>query len=425
MESNLPIEPGSNWAGNYRYKAMRLYHPQTVAEIQDLVKKLDKVKALGSRHCFNGIADSSSAQISTESLDQVDIDQKGMTVTLGSGLRYGQFCSELDVRGFALHNLASLPHISVVGACATATHGSGMTNRNLGASVSALEIVSGTGELVTLNRNNGDLLSGAIVNLGALGVVTKISLDIEKSFSVRQDVFQNLPLGELKDNFDEVMSSGYSVSLFTDWQDQSIDQVWIKRRSDGDTKPLPNRFFGAIAASEQRHPLPGISAANCTEQMGVAGPWYERLPHFKMGFTPSRGDELQSEYFVSRQNAVDAISAIEKKSDLIGPHLLVSEIRTIAADHQWLSTCYKQDTVAIHFTWKPNLAEVNNLLPVIEAELAPFDARPHWGKLFTTSPKVLRTLYEKLPDFVELLRTYDPHGKFRNDFLDKYIYGVS
>ena len=423
MAWSTPREPASNWAGNYRYKSNHLYRPQTVSEIQDLVKKLDKVKALGSRHCFNDIADSPSAQISTQDLNRsISIDENAMTVTIPSGLRYGQFCAELHERGYALHNLASLPHVSVVGACATATHGSGVTNGNLGTAISGLEFVSGTGDLVTLNRlENHDLLNGAIVNLGAFGVVTKITLDIETTYSVRQDVFQNLALAELKDNFDQIMSSGYSVSLFTTWRDKAIDQIWIKRRVNLDAKELPKDFFGATSATDQLHPLRDISAENCTEQMGIAGAWYERLPHFKMGFTPSNGDELQSEYFVPKRNAVDAILALEKMHDLIGPYLLVSEIRTIAADDQWLSPCYKQDCVAIHFTWKPDMKAVGNLLPVIENELAPYSARPHWGKLFTTSPDVLLLLYERLTDFAALLKNYDPESKFRNNFLDTYI----
>ena len=420
MEPKTSDEPGSNWAGNYRYKAKNLYHPHTVGEIRNLVAKLDKVKALGSRHCFNDIADSPLAQISTEHLDQIAIDEDVMTVTLGSGLRYGQFCPELDRRGYALHNLASLPHISVAGAIATATHGSGVTNGNLGTAVSELEFVSGTGELVTLNRRkNSDLLSGAIVNLGALGVVTKITLDIERTFSVRQDVFENLAFAELTENFDEIMLSGYSVSLFTNWQDQTIDQVWVKRRFADCMKDLPSELFGARAATDHVMPVSGNSGENRTDQMGIPGPWHERLPHFKMGFTPSSGDELQSEYFVPRHNAIDAILALEKLHKQIGPLLQVSEIRCIAADDQWLSPCFKQDCVAFHFTWKPDAEAVGKLLPVIEAELAPYKARPHWGKVFTTSPKVLRSLYERLPDFIELAKTYDPLGKFRNDFIDR------
>ncbi len=423
MESNKPSEPGSNWAGNYRYKAKHLYRPHTVGDVQDLVKKLDKVKAVGSRHCFNDIADSPSAQISTENLNQVSIDEDAMTVTIGSGLRYGQFCPELDARGYALHNLASLPHISVAGACATATHGSGITNGNLGTAVSGIEFISGTGELVTLNRReNDDLLGGAIANLGAFGVVTKITLDIEKTYAVRQDVFQSLAFEELSKNFDEIMSSGYSVSLFTNWQDQSIDQVWVKRRIDESTKDLPGDLFGAKAATDHVMPVSGNSGENRTDQMGIPGPWHERLPHFKMGFTPSSGDEIQSEYFVPKQNAVDAILAIERLHAQIGPILQVSEIRTIAADDQWLSPCYKQDSVAFHFTWKPNAEAVGKLLPVIEAELAPYQARPHWGKVFTTSPTVLRSLYERLSDFIDLAKMYDPEGKFRNAYIDKCIF---
>lgn len=413
-----------NWAGNYEYKAENLYSPKSVEEVQALVKKLDKQKALGSCHCFNNIADSPMNQISTQNLNKViSIDEKANTMTVEAGARYGQFAPQLDKKGFALHNLASLPHISVAGACSTATHGSGVKNGNLATAVRGLEFVNANGDVVNLSRDkDGETFNGAVVGLGALGIITKVTLDIQKTYQVRQDLFQDLPLQSLKDHFDEILSSGYSVSLFTDWQNQNISQVWIKRRVEADTKPMAADFYGAKAATKNLHPITKLSAENCTEQMGVAGPWYERLPHFKMGFTPSSGEELQTEYFIPRENALDAILALEKKGSLIFPQLMITEIRTIAADNYWMSPCYKQDCVAIHFTWKQNPAEVILILPVLEAELAPFKPRPHWGKVFTMAPLVIHERYEKLPDFLQLIKNYDPQGKFRNAYLDLNIY---
>lgn len=413
-----------NWAGNYTYKAKNLYEPKTAEEVQALVKELDLQKALGSCHCFNNIADSPLNQISTKYLNQpIEIDTESKTVTLGAGTKYGDFAPELHKKGYALHNLASLPHISVAGACATATHGSGMTNGNLATAVTAIELVNGNGDIVQLKKGTHDeIFNGAVVNLGALGIITKITLDIQETYNVRQDVFQNLPLQSLADNFDAILSSGYSVSLFTDWQDQVISQVWIKRRTDSEIKDFGDDFYGASVADRNLHPITELSAENCTEQMGVPGPWYDRLPHFKMGFTPSSGEELQSEYFVPRENALEAILALEKMRDQIYPQLMITEIRSIAADNLWMSPCYQQDCIAIHFTWKQHVEEVGNLLPHIEAVLEPFNARPHWGKVFAMAPKMLKSRYEKLPDFLSLLKRYDPAGKFKNDYLDLNIY---
>ncbi|MEN9611043.1 MAG: hypothetical protein RLZZ628_1857 [Bacteroidota bacterium] len=413
-----------NWAGNYTYKAEQLHEPKTVEAVQALVKKLDKQKALGSCHCFNDIADSPAHQISALQLNKVlAIDDKSMTITVEGGAKYGQFAPELHQKGYALHNLASLPHISVAGACSTATHGSGVKNGNLASAVAALELITPNGDLVQFSRaKDGDNFNGAVVGLGGLGFITKVTLDMQKTFNVRQDLFQDLPLQSLKDHFDAILSAGYSVSLFTDWQKQIISQVWVKRRVEADTKPMGADFYGAKAATKNLHPITALSAENCTEQMGVAGAWYERLPHFKMGFTPSSGEELQSEFFVPRQNALDAILALEKKRDWITPQLMITEIRTIAADNLWMSPAYKQDCVAIHFTWKQHIPEVMALLPMIEAELEPFKYRPHWGKLFTIAPSVLHARYEKFPDFLKLLNTYDPKGKLRNAYLDKHIY---
>jgi len=416
-----------NWAGNLEYSTARVHTSSSLDQVQDYVKTENKLKVLGTRHCFNNIADSKDAFLSLKPMDQViAIDKAKRTVTVGAGITYGQLCPYLDRNGFALHNLASLPHISVAGACTTATHGSGQKNGNLATAASALEIVRADGNVVNLSRERDrETFNGAVVGLGALGVLTKVTLDIQPSFMMRQYVYENLPLGELKDHFDAIESSGYSVSLFTDWQKQRVNEVWIKSRVEaGQAFHATPDFFGAKLATRNLHPIAELSAENCTEQMGVPGPWFERLPHFRMGFTPSAGKELQSEYFVPGPHAVEAILAVERLRDHVSPSLLISEIRTIAADSLWMSPCYEQDCVTIHFTWKPDWPAVSKLLPMIEKELAPFDARPHWGKLFTISPAELKRIYKRMPDFVEVSKRYDPQGKFRNEYLNKNIFST-
>ena len=414
-----------NWAGNLDYSSDRLYATASLEQVQDYVKKESKLKVLGTRHCFNNIADSKDGFLSLKPMDKViALDPAKHTVTVGAGITYGQLCPYLDSKGFALHNLASLPDISVAGACSTATHGSGEKNGNLATAASGLEMVTASGDVVNLSRERDrGTFPGAVVGLGALGVITKVTLDIQPTFLMRQYVYENLPLIQLKDHFDAIESSGYSVSLFTDWQKQRINEVWIKSRvEEGQAFHATPEFFGATLATRNLHPIAELSAENCTEQMGVPGPWYERLPHFRMGFTPSAGKELQSEYFVPRQHAVEAILAVERLREQVSPHLLISEIRAIAADELWLSPCYEQPCVTIHFTWKQDWPAVRKLLPVIEKELVPFRARPHWGKLFTTSPAELKDIYKKMPEFVELSKKYDPQGKFRNEYLNKNIF---
>lgn len=411
-----------NWAGNYIYQAPNLHAPKSVEELKDLVKKLDRQKALGSRHCFNNIADSPLNQISTQHLNKVvAIDQAAKTVTVEGGIRYGDLAPRLEREGFALHNLASLPHISVVGACATATHGSGVRNKNLSCAVAGLELITPSGEEVKLTREDPEFY-GAIVNLGALGIISRVTLDVEPTFQVQQEVFQDLPLHAAAENFDAVMSGGYSVSMFTDWMDEKVNQVWVKRKVSNDMKDLGSDYYGAKPATKDLHPITRISAENCTAQLGVPGPWYERLPHFKMGFTPSSGAELQSEFFVPKENAADALLALEQKKGLINPQLLISEIRCIAADELWLSPAYQKDMVAFHFTWKPNDHEVRKLIPMIEQELSPYEVVPHWGKLFSLEPKLLHARYEKMGDFLRLADKYDPERKLRNAYLDLNLY---
>ncbi len=415
----------TNWAGNLSYSTGRLHEAASVEQIRSLLRSEDKLKVLGTRHCFNSIADSRHSLLSLKPMHEVvALDAAARTVTVDAGITYGQLCPYLDSKGFALHNLASLPHISIAGACSTATHGSGEKNGNLATAVSAIELITAAGDVVKLSRkSDGELFRGAVVGLGALGVITRITLDLQATYAVRQYVYQNLPLDQMTQHFDEIQSSGYSVSLFTGWQKQRVNELWIKSRvGDSPAFAAPPEFFGAKLATHNLHPIAELSAENCTEQMGVPGPWYDRLPHFRMGFTPSAGKELQSEYFVPRRNAIDAILAVEKLRDQVGPHLLITEIRTIAADDLWMSTAFRQPSVSIHFTWKPDWPAVRRLLPVIEKELSPFQPRPHWGKLFTMSPASLRSRYEKLADFVQLASKYDPKGKFRNDFLNTNLF---
>jgi xylitol oxidase len=423
-----------NWSGNIEYSTKHLYSAHSLEDVRHFVKSQARMKVLGSRHCFNYIADSEHSLLSLASMDKIvdlvtesDKGRQSPTVTISAGMSYGQLCPYLHEQGFALHNLASLPHISVAGACATATHGSGEKNGNLATSVSALEMVTATGEVIDLSRQaDGEIFSAMVVALGCFGVITKLTLDVQPAFLMRQSVYEDLLFSELLNNFDAIQASGYSVSLFTDWQKQKVGEVWIKSRieSTEDVKEfkVEPEFFGARLAAKNLHPISGLSSENCTEQMGVPGPWYERLPHFRMGFLPSAGDELQSEYFVSRHHAVEAILAVERLRNEIAPHLLITEIRAIAADDLWLSPCYLRPSIAIHFTWKQDWNAVKRVLPLIERELTPFSARPHWGKLFTMSASQLKPLHEKLPAFVQLSNQFDPTGKFRNDFLNTYVF---
>ncbi|MDD9268234.1 FAD-binding protein [Paenibacillus sp. GCM10023248] len=413
-----------NWAGNYKYSASALHTPVNVEQVQEIVASSKKVKVLGTRHSFNHIADTTEDHISLQHLNQViALDPVRHQVTVQAGIRYGELCEYLYQHGYALHNLASLPHISVSGACATATHGSGDRNGNLATIVDGMEIVLWNGEKAVFSADKQNL-AGAVVGLGGLGVVTQMTLNIIPSFEVSQYVYDDLPFAQLERHLDDIFSSAYSVSLFTDWKSENVNQVWVKSKlPDGvsaGTAPAPE-FYGARLAASPRHPVPGYSGENCSEQMGVPGPWHERLPHFRMAFTPSAGEELQSEYFVPRQAAYQALQALHAIREHIAPLLYVSEIRTIAKDELWMSPNYLQDSVAVHFTWRPQWEAVRSVLPLIEKQLEPYGARPHWGKLFTMEPSRLKAGYEKLPDFQQLLRQCDPHGKFRNAFLDTYI----
>jgi xylitol oxidase len=409
-----------NWAGNHEYRAARILRPGSVEEVREIVTSSSSVRALGSRHSFNDLADTDGVLLSTSGLPAgIAIDQDARTVTVGGGVRYGDLARELQNAGWALHNLASLPHISVAGAIATATHGSGDRNGNLSTAVAGLRILTGSGEIVDFVRGD-DGFEGAAVSLGALGVVTEVVLDIRPTFDARQRLFAGVPWEAVIGRLDEVTSAAYSVSLFTTWSEDTVSLAWLKEL-DGAPTTIADDFFGAPALTEARHMIPAMDVRNTTQQLGVAGPWSERLAHFRFEFTPSNGEEIQSEYLVPRARAVEAIQAVRELAPLIVPLLQVSEIRTVAADDLWLSSAYGTDVVGLHFTWLRDQAGVEAVLPALEAALLPLGARPHWGKLFLDLDGVVPSSYPKLDAFRALASRLDPEGRFRNPFLDRLL----
>ncbi len=414
----------TNWAGNVVYAAHWFAEPASLGELQDLVAASDRVRAVGAGHSFNRIADTSGVLVSLASLPPTfELDPGHAGVTVGAGMRYAELAARLNAQGYALPSLASLPHLSVGGACATATHGSGDSNGNLATGVSAMELVTATGDVLALRRDaDGVQFRGGVVGLGALGIVTRLTLDVVPTFEVRQYVYQDLPAAMLRSHFDEIFGSAYSVSVFTDWHGTRHHQLWLKHRATESTewRPAP-RWMGATLADRQLHPISGQPPEYATEQLGVPGAWHERLPHFRSEFTPSTGQELQSEYLLPRQLAPGAFDALASLSSLLEPVLQISEIRTVAPDDLWLSPSFQRDTVALHFTWIKDAHAVAPVIAAMEERLAPLGARPHWAKLFSTPPHVVRALYPRSADFQALLHRYDPAGKFRNTFLDRYF----
>jgi xylitol oxidase len=411
-----------NWSGNYAYRAARVHHPSSLGQLSELLAGADSVHALGSRHSFTGIGDAGELVALDRLAGEISVDHAAGTVALPGHVSYAELAKVLNREGMALHNLASLPHISVAGAVATASHGSGDRKGNLATAVVGLELVTSQGELIRAHKGE-DRFDGLVVGLGALGVVTRLTLAVEPYYEMRQTVFEGLEWDSLFAHFDEITASGDSVSVFHRFGERT-EQVWVKRRADHEDEPISRReLFGAQPASSPRHPISGAGAVNSTEQLGVRGPWSERLPHFRSGFIPSSGEEIQAEFFVAREDGVAAIQAMRELAGSIRPLLLISELRTIAADSLWLSPQFGRPTVAIHFTWQRRQSEVERVLEDIEAALAPFGARPHWAKLFTTSAATIAPHYERLDDFRRLREQLDPRGAFCNDWLRRRVLG--
>ncbi|KOV69330.1 FAD-binding protein [Streptomyces sp. MMG1121] len=400
----------TNWARTITYSAREFHRPRSLDALAALVASSARVRVLGSGHSFNRIADPGpdGVLLSTAGLPpEIEVDAAAHTVRVAGGVRYAELARAVHAHGLALPNMASLPHISVAGSVATGTHGSGVRNGPLASAVREVELVLADGSAVTIGRGD-PRFDGAVTSLGALGVVTALTLELEPAYEVEQHVFTELPLHGL--DFAAVAAAGYSVSLFTDWREPGFRQVWVKRRTD---QPVVD-FPWATAADVALHPVPGMPAGNCTEQLGVPGPWHERLPHFRAEFTPSSGEEIQSEYLLPRTAARDALDAIDSIRSTVAGVLQTCEVRTVAADTQWLSPAHGRNSVALHFTWVRDEAAVRPVVRRLEEVLARFDPRPHWGKVYEIPSAVVRRRYTRVPDFRALARSLDPTGKFTN-----------
>ena len=409
-----------NWAGNVTFGATRLHRPTTLDELRRTVAASSRIRAIGNGHSFSLVGDTTGDLVRLDGLaGNVDVDRESGTVTLPASTTYAELAAHLHKAGLALNNLASLPHISVAGSCATGTHGSGETLRCLAAAVRSLQLLRPTGDLVELDRDRDPgTFPGAVVALGALGIVTRVTLDVEPGYEVTQQVFVDVPLDEIEAHLDAVFAAAYSVSVFTDWRSASAN-VWLKRRTDR----IDGDWAGGRPASVEQHPVPGQPADNCTPQLGQPGPWHERLTHFRPEYVPGSGHELQSEYFVAREHAAAALRALRELAEVFTPVLQVSELRVVKGDDLWLSPAYGRDSLTVHFTWSDDLAMVRPVIAAVEERLRPLGARPHWGKLTAFSPGDVLATYPRSVDFEQLMRRLDPAGKFGNAFVDDLFAG--
>ncbi len=407
-----------NWSGNIEYRPAEIARPESISELQKVVADASKVRAYGSGHSFNTLADTDGTLIAFSEFDKnIEIDSSKMLVRVPAGVRYGEVAPKLHANGFALRNMGSLPHITVVGATSTGTHGSGVGNKNLSGSIAEIELITATGDAITLDQSE---LPAARVALGSIGIIHHLTLDIVPTYEVAQTVYFDLPFVQLISNLDAILSAGYSVSVLSMWGDEFVDQVWVKSKIGTNPVLTQNEWFGAKLATRKSNPIREADSAAATEQFGLPGPWFERLPHFKLDFTPSFGEELQTEYFIDRKDAPAALNAIYKIREELSELIMVCEMRTVAQDENWLSEAYGRETFVFHFTWRPNIPAVEKLLLKIEASLEPFKARPHWGKVFTNNAFDFSSLYPKFNSFITYRGTYDPSRKFVNKLLETW-----
>ena len=410
----------TNWAGNIAFTPQTLAQPQSLEELRRVVGAATRVRALGTGHSFNRIADTDGTLVSVARLPAVvDIDEAARRARVGAGMRYGEVFTALQSRGLALPNTGSLPHISIAGASATGTHGSGRTNQILGRSIRALTLVAPDGELVRLDRDSEPDFDGCVLSLGRIGIVTEVELDVVPSYDIAQTVLLDLTDEALADHLPDILSAAYSVSVFSALVPDR-NRAWLKARV-GDPGLPTDREWGGVPATVPQHPIDGEPTDSATEQLGHVGPWHERMPHFRLDFVPSRGDELQSEYLMPLEHAGAAWAALLELREPLRRALLTTEIRVVAGDPMWLSPTGGVDCVAFHFTWTLEPDTVAAILELVEGAFAPYDARPHWGKVFRMPEPDLRAAYPRIGDFRDLVARFDPDGRFGNALVDGWL----
>ena len=402
-----------NWSKNVDFNDKSYLQPTSLAELQELIRTNPKVRARGTAHCFNEIANTSSVALNLAKMPKIiEVDDAKKSVRVAAGLTYGELAPLLHAQGWALSNMASLPHISIAGSISTGTHGSGIKNQNLANQVLSIDLVTAEGEVRHIDRAN-PAFNALVIGLGLGGVVYEYELKIEPTFKIRQVVYPEIPLDVLQRSFDQIMGTAYSVSYFTDWSSSQVGNLWCKFR-DGEV--IPESIGGCAQANKKFHPIPSVDPVACTEQLGATGDWHERLSHFKLEFTPSVGEEIQTEFFVDRKDAAAAIEAVSQLGSEITPLLWITELRTFAADNLWLSGAFERDCLAIHFTWK-KLDAIYPVIEKVEVALRPFNYRPHWGKVFTADATYLMSVYPKMGEFQALVQALDPTSKFENSFI--------
>lgn len=400
-----------NWAGNQSFDN-GVARITSFSQLQRLLAQGQSVRAIGSRHSFSAIAQSDGTVVDLSAMaGHVEVDSTERTARVSPGTTFAQLSQRLSGVNLALENLGSLPHISIIGACSTGTHGSGDRNGVLATAVSAVELMTADGSVTRFDRRHPSF-NGVPASLGCLGIVTSVELSLVPSFTVAQYVLEDLDRERMIDEVLDILAFAYSVSIFTTWGSTEPARVWVKCVD----RSLSEAPFGTqFATTPNLSPL-GYVDTNLTTQGGVPGLWSERLPHFRADAPPSSGNELQSEYFVDRRHTREALAALEALDVATFEPLLISEIRSVRADELWLSPASAHDTVAIHFTWVNDDVRVRTVLPAIEEALKPFAARPHWGKLHGFGDDV-GALFPRWSEFLDLRREMDPAGRFLNAYL--------
>lgn len=280
-----------------------------------------------------------------------------------------------------------------------------------------MQLISPDGDLIDVDRSHPDF-DGMVIALGALGPVVRITLDIEPSYQVQQDGYANLSWDAIVGHFDQVSNAGYSVSVMTMWAEPSARQVWVKTRL-GDDHPRTNLAdLGATPI-----PVADLGHGANMNPFGSPGPWSRRLPHFRLDSTPSRGHEIQVEWMVPRSAFPGVALSLREHGDLIDSMLVITELRTVAGDDQWLSPTQGQDVVGVHFTCNPDTDRVLSVLHVIEPILLAAGGRPHWGKFFLASAAELAPRYPQLDRWLRLRDRFDPGHKFGNAFIADHLTG--
>lgn len=424
----------TNWAGNQSCAPTSIRRPTSEAELVAIVKEAanngTRVKCVGAGHSFTPIACTDGVLVDLSGYGRIlSHDPGARTVTMQAGITLSTLCDELDQRGLALENMGDIGYQSIAGAAATATHGTGWHFGNISSRIVGMRLIAGDGSIVDATSDeNPEVLAAARVGVGALGIVSTVTLQAVKAFRLHA-IEEPMRLDDLLSDFDGYMSSADHVEFYwvphTSWaltkRNRRTDEPAMPRskaKAVIDDLLITNVGFGALCRVGRRRP-------NLIPRLAKMLPSTGRLEYTdrsdRVFTSPRRVKFYEMEYAIPRDAIPEALNRVRRLVDEAGIQLSFPvEVRVVSPDDIPLSTAHGRATgyIAIHvYQGTP----YDTYFQGVERIMDSYHGRPHWGKMHFQGHETLAQRYPKWDEFQAVRRRLDPEGRFTNQYLERVL----